>query len=1019
MSFVFKRLYSGVEQAKDKVDKELQENVGDVFAGENIHLGGLYDKEVLQSLSVEDYKKIVEDRAEHVIWTYVLVFPSKGTEKQSGVLGFLKSKVTKNYGVTDDELTVKREKILTALRHASFHIRCFYNTDNTKIICKVGATEERFLSVAESNEYNLRLSEKSVKQVLEAGDVLPSGERRLPIYLDYPYKEKELKEKLLPNFWSIGALGHSRVGMKTIASKLKEQTRLSPFAKLHVRYNAKAEQRIIEDHKVEIYKKYGRSILRTYDRIKLTQMSIESPKVAIKGNRGAGLDLQKLQYDGTILAAYPVGFSETVAENEELTVDQLYDKWSTTFHKPWSQPIDDIREYAGEKIALYFAFLGFYTLWLIPAAIVGLGVFAHQLYELQTATGSYNFVTGNTGIKVINNTINGEPLIIPLRPTEVPELPYYSIFIACWGTFLLEFWKRAQSSLSLNWGTSHYERTAVVRPEFTPTYVLPNVVTGLPELYRSPVIFGFKLAASFATVVTFVGAVIAAIFGTLVFKETVSELGLPETIAPQIALVVNAVLIIILGQIFKAVAKFLTDWENHRTDVEYEDSLIAKTFLFSFFNSYSTLMYYAFIKSGTKLIPDGRTQFCIAAIQELAEDETSTFSEAELAEADSCYGAVGYSLFILFGVQIFVSNTIEVGLPFLKNQFSAYTNKANQAAKKAQEKMDKMAALAAREPTEEKHEEPMDEQLMRSRLMSPAEQQLFLAEYKTPFDDYLEIALQFGYVTLFVSAFPLAPVFALLGCYVEFKVDSSKICFLSRKPDLSSAQDIGTWLSIFTILSFVSVVVNSGIIFFTVKEPVVTDAPADSPLRVWYFIIFIASVYCFKLVVDYFITDVPQQVKLQLLRQEHIERKVFDLEPDEDNLNLSGEAVDPEASFRDLDDEHYLKNATDVEPFDPLIDFMIDHTRRVMHASGYEGEKLKDLSARIFEKADRNKDQVLSLKELKRMLRSDEYGAPLAQMSKFEIKLLMNAMDIDGDGTISKEEFKLFIIGDAAEDDEV
>ena len=34
--------------------------------------------------------------------------------------------------------------------------------------------------------------------------------------------------------------------------------------------------------------------------------------------------------------------------------------------------MDQIREYFGERIALYFAFLGFYTVWLIWAAIFGL-----------------------------------------------------------------------------------------------------------------------------------------------------------------------------------------------------------------------------------------------------------------------------------------------------------------------------------------------------------------------------------------------------------------------------------------------------------------------------------------------------------------------------------------------------------------------------------------------------------------------------------------------------------------------
>src|SRR5690606_34646434 len=47
---------------------------------------------------------------------------------------------------------------------------------------------------------------------------------------------------------------------------------------------------------------------------------------------------------------------------------QLFHSWVRSRH---SQPLEEIRFYYGEKIALYFAWIGHYTKWLIPAAIVG------------------------------------------------------------------------------------------------------------------------------------------------------------------------------------------------------------------------------------------------------------------------------------------------------------------------------------------------------------------------------------------------------------------------------------------------------------------------------------------------------------------------------------------------------------------------------------------------------------------------------------------------------------------------
>ena len=63
--------------------------------------------------------------------------------------------------------------------------------------------------------------------------------------------------------------------------------------------------------------------------------------------------------------------------------------------------------------------------------------------------------------------------------------------------------------------------------------------------------------------------------------------------ASVVASIVNAIEITILNFIYGKVAVKLTKRENHRTDTEYEDSLIAKTFVFQFVNSYTSFYYLA------------------------------------------------------------------------------------------------------------------------------------------------------------------------------------------------------------------------------------------------------------------------------------------------------------------------------------------------------------------------------------------------------------------------------------------
>lgn len=97
------------------------------------------------------------------------------------------------------------------------------------------------------------------------------------------------------------------------------------------------------------------------------------------------------------------------------------------------QPLDQVQEYFGEKIAFYFAFLELYTRWLVLPSIAGIGLFAIQIY---------------------NSSL------------DQPLAPYYAIFMAIWASLFLIAWKRRAHVLAYRWGVLGFEEEERTRAEF-------------------------------------------------------------------------------------------------------------------------------------------------------------------------------------------------------------------------------------------------------------------------------------------------------------------------------------------------------------------------------------------------------------------------------------------------------------------------------------------------------------------------------------------------------------------------
>jgi len=459
----------------------------------------------------------------------------------------------------------------------------------------------------------------------------------------------------------------------------------TPYEHIHAQYYSEETRPDLQS----LYKRHGKrkTVLRGVDRLKLIQSVI----AARLNEGGCHLDIPKLKKNKCILALFPFH------DKEELYELQL--NW-LTWSLPNSQPFDEIKDYMGEKIGLYFVWLGHYTVFLFWGAVIGFLAWI------------------NVALK------DNDP--------DAEVIPYFSVFIALWVTVYLESWKRKEAETALRWGMTGFEEQEQPRPQFKGEE-RPSPITGQTELYY-PTLTKYKHMTYTQSIITvFIGIVAICIVAIFFLKAFLLDSPNDKNIAIGgtalggiIASLLNAIQIQIFNAIYGWASIKLNDFENHRTDTEYEDNLIVKTFLFQFVNSYASLFYIAFLKADN--------EGCV----------------------DSCMIELQTALGTIFLTRLAVGNLMEVGMPLL-NQ--------------------KKAEAAEMEGVTDKE-------------MSAAEREFILAEYDVmlgPFADYSEMAIQFGYATMFVAAFPLALLMSFINNFIEIRVDAWKISQQSRRPEVMIA----------------------------------------------------------------------------------------------------------------------------------------------------------------------------------------------------------------------------------------
>lgn len=86
------------------------------------------------------------------------------------------------------------------------------------------------------------------------------------------------------------------------------------------------------------------------------------------------------------------------------------------------------------------------------------------------------------------------------------------------------------------------------------------------------------------------------------------------------------------------------------------------------------------------------------------------------------------------------------------------------------------------------------------------------------FDDYMEIVIQLGYVTLFTSAYPLASLISVAANWVEIRSDCFKITKVCRRPESFRSSGLGMWRDLMASIIWMSALTNCLIAGFSSRQ---------------------------------------------------------------------------------------------------------------------------------------------------------------------------------------------------------
>ncbi|KAI1890080.1 hypothetical protein AGOR_G00169530 [Albula goreensis] len=132
------------------------------------------------------------------------------------------------------------------------------------------------------------------------------------------------------------------------------------------------------------------------------------------------------------------------------------------------------------------------------------------------------------------------------------------------------------------------------------------------------------------------------------------------------------------------------------------------------------------------------------------------------------------------------------------------------------------------------------------------------------FSEYIELLVQYGYLSLFSCVYPLTAVLLLLNNVTEIRTDAFKICRLFRKPFSAPVANMGVWQAAFEILGFVSVISNCWLLLLSPRVKEFCQEGGFSSRNALLFAILVEHVLIIiKMILSFAIPDEPDWIRIK------------------------------------------------------------------------------------------------------------------------------------------------------------